>query len=162
MQTYTINELNTMNQKEVVYKFSKNSIENLLNIDRRLVDIIFDVANHIDMKIVYGYRTPEEQNRLFKAGKSSKDGYSRKSEHQSGMAVDILPLPKNVNMYDGKDRDNDTRWSYFVGFFQATALKLGHKTRVGWKWRIDPMDVMARPIRENTLVDMNHIELSLT
>jgi len=35
-------------------------------------------------------RSPEEQNRLFKAGLSKSDGYNIISQHQTGKAVDIL------------------------------------------------------------------------
>ena len=94
-------------------------------------------------------------------GRSSKDGYRKKSRHQSGLAVDILPRPKGVNMYNSKDRDNPTRWAYFVGFFQATSIAMGYRTRVGWKWRTEPMEVLKRPLRENSLVDPNHLELKL-
>jgi len=145
--------------KEVRYKFSSSSLKKLEGLHPALVDIIFEVANSIDLTIVYGLRTAEEQHKLYLAGRSSKDGYIKKSRHQSGKAVDILPRPRGVNMYNSKDRDNPTRWAYFTGFFQATALALGYETRVGWKWRTDPMEVLKRPLRENSLVDPNHFEI---
>ena len=156
MKTYTYNELTAKNTQR--YRFSRKSLRLLLNIDSELVDVIFIVAEHIDLKIIYGYRTPQEQHELYKKKASTKDGYIKKSKHQTGRAVDILPLPPKVNMYS-KDRDNPSRWAYFVGFFQATALARGIKIRTGWKWRTNPMKVLSRPLRENTLVDSNHFEI---
>jgi uncharacterized protein YcbK (DUF882 family) len=37
----------------------------------------------------YGLRSEEEQQRLFKAGKSKCDGIQKKSQHQRGLAEDI-------------------------------------------------------------------------
>ena len=160
MKTYTLAQLIAKNT--VKYPFSHTSLQKLLNIDSDLVDVIFKVAEHIDLRIVQGYRSPEEQNALFMAHKSSKDGYIKKSKHQTGRAIDILPLPRGINMYNPQDRDNATRWSYFVGFFQATALSMNIKIRTGWKWRTTPMNVLKRPIASNTLPDANHLEIIRT
>lgn len=157
---YSLSELQKKNEK-VRYRFSRSSLSKLQHLHKGLVDTVFVVADSIDLTIVYGLRTAAEQNRLYKAGKSSKDGYARKSKHQSGLAVDILPRPRGINMYNGKDRDNPTRWAYFTGFFQATALTMGYDIRCGWKWRTDPMNVLKRPLRDNSLVDPNHLELVL-
>ncbi|WCE29974.1 M15 family metallopeptidase [Vibrio sp. SCSIO 43137] len=43
-----------------------------------------------DFGITSGKRTKEEQNALFKRGASQLDGYSKKSRHQSGHAVDFM------------------------------------------------------------------------
>jgi len=39
-----------------------------------------------------GKRSPEEQNKLFKDGRSKADGYNKKSYHQSGLALDLVPV----------------------------------------------------------------------
>jgi peptidoglycan LD-endopeptidase CwlK len=39
-----------------------------------------------------GVRTAEEQNAIFKEGNSQKDGFKKKSYHQSGNAIDIIPV----------------------------------------------------------------------
>ena len=38
-----------------------------------------------------GFRTPEQQNAIFKNGFSKCDGYTFKSYHQSGLAIDFVP-----------------------------------------------------------------------
>ena len=40
-------------------------------------------------------RTAEEQNELFKKGKSQRDGYKKKSAHQRWLAMDIVVIKKN-------------------------------------------------------------------
>lgn len=49
----------------------------------------------VDMTFISGFRTAEEQNKLFKDKKSKCDGYIKRSFHQSGRAVDFIPCPFN-------------------------------------------------------------------
>lgn len=53
---------------------------------------------NFDMRIPWmgGLRTDEDQNKIFERGFSRCDGYDKKSYHQSGNAIDIIP----VNLYD--------------------------------------------------------------
>ena len=48
--------------------------------------------NYLNRRILVhqGYRTAEEQNALYKKGRSKLDGYKKKSFHQSGNAVDFV------------------------------------------------------------------------
>ena len=45
-----------------------------------------------------GVRTAPEQNKIFMSGNSTCDGYQKKSYHQSGNALDVIPY--NVNIVD--------------------------------------------------------------
>lgn len=63
-----------------------------------------------DFGVTHGYRTAEEQNALFQQnapGKwvTDKDGYVRKSRHQSGLAIDIAVYDESGNLTWG--------WSYY-------------------------------------------------
>jgi len=53
-----------------------------------------------------GLRTEEEQNQIFKKGHSKCDGYNKKSYHQSGNAVDVIPV---VGLYS-----NDKGFRHFA------------------------------------------------
>jgi len=146
------------------YPFSKSSIKKLDGVHPDMVRFAYELAEVIDCKIIYGVRSDEEQMQLFKDGKSSFDGVTKKSNHQPkedgyGYALDILPLPKGVNMYDDKDKENKLRWAQFDGLCQGIAYKLGIKIRTGFKWRSDMMSSLQRNESENTLPDGNHIEL---
>lgn len=50
-----------------------------------------------DMTIPWrgGVRTAEQQNELYNDGNSKCDGYKVKSYHQSGLALDVIPVGQN-------------------------------------------------------------------
>lgn len=149
--------------KNVKYKYSKSSLEKLIGVYPKMVDFAFELAQCIDCRLVYGVRTDEEQNKLFKRGRSPKDGYKKKSSHQKkedgyGYALDILPLPRGVNMYLDDGNEDNIRWGQFDGFCHGIAYKLGIKIRTGFKWRDNMMDSLKRPEKTNTLPDGNHVE----
>lgn len=51
-----------------------------------------------------GLRTAEEQNHIFTKGNSRLDGHKKKSYHQSGNALDVVPFVKgkaNYKLYKG-------------------------------------------------------------
>jgi len=143
------------------FPLSDKSVNLLRGVDKRLVNIILDATNFIPIDIRNSTRTILEQAHMYKSGKTYKDGIIKKSNHQKGIAVDMLPIINNYSMYNKKDRDYKQRWAYFVGFMQAIALKNGEKLRVGYKWRITPTHVIERPIHTNSLKDYNHFELVL-
>ena len=60
-----------------------------------------EVILHRDCSIVSGLRTQEEQQALYAKGRTApgpivtyKDGIQRRSRHQSGDAVDVIPWPE--------------------------------------------------------------------
>lgn len=159
----TMQELQKLN-KTIKYPYSQSSLDKLVGVHPDMVRFAMELAQVLDSKLVYGVRTDEEQNILYKQGKSSKDGFIKKSNHQKksdgyGYAIDILPLPRGINMYDDKDLENKLRWAQFDGLCQGIAYKLGIKVRTGFKWRDNMMDSLARNEKDNTLPDGNHVEL---
>lgn len=148
----------------IKYPYSAASLEKLSGVHPGLVDFAFILADIIDCKIVYGVRSDEEQHQLFLDGKSEKDGYANKSNHQKkadgyGHAIDILPLPNGVNMYLDDGKEDDVRWAQFDGCCQTIAYFMGIKIRTGFKWRSGLMASLERPQRDNKLPDGNHVEL---
>lgn len=148
----------------VKYKYSQSSLKKLIGVHPNLIDFAFELANIIDCKLIYGVRSDEEQLRLFNEGKTSFDGVTKRSNHQVkddglGYALDILPLPIGVNMYDDADSENKLRWGQFDGLCQGLAYKLNIKLRTGFKWRSTMMESLKRNESENTLPDGNHVEL---
>ena len=148
----------------VKYPYSKSSLDNLIGVHHKMVLFAFELANVIDSKIVSGLRTDPEQIQLFKDGKSTRDGVIKKSSHQRrkdgfGYALDILPLPKGVNMYADDGSEDNIRWGQFDGLCHGIAYKMGITVKTGFKWRSNMMDSLERPERNNTLPDGNHVEL---
>lgn len=159
----TMLELQELN-KTVKYPYSQSSLDKLVGVHPDMVRFAMELAQVLDSKLVYGVRTDEEQNILYKQGKSSKDGFIKKSNHQKksdgyGYALDILPLPKGVNMYLDDGTEDEIRWAQFDGLCHGIAYKLGIKVRTGFKWRDNIMDSLARDEADNTLPDGNHVEL---
>ena len=74
-------------------KTSKEQLETVNPVLKTLANKALEKSN-VDFGILKtgGKRTPEEQNALFKAGNSQKDGYKKLSYHQSGNAVDFVPF----------------------------------------------------------------------
>lgn len=72
----------------------------------------------------YVKRSAEEQNRLYREGKSKLDGYKAISKHQIGLAADIYFLTE-----DGKSlTDPKKGWEYWHDYW----IKLGGKPMIAW------------------------------
>lgn len=148
----------------VKYPFSTSSLDKLKDVHPNLQRFAFALADIIDCKIVYGVRSDEEQNKLFKDEKSKCDGYIKKSAHQKrsdgyGHALDILPLPKGVNMYLNDGSEDNIRWGQFDGLCQGIAHYLDIKVKTGFKWKGSMMETLQAAERDNKFPDGNHIEL---
>ena len=79
----------------MTYKFSVKSKNILNSINPKLQKLFNEVIKYYDISIISGFRTVEEQQKLFKQGSSKCDGVNKISKHQTGNAVDIVPYPIN-------------------------------------------------------------------
>ena len=70
--------LEHLSERMKMYKFSKRSLDNLKNVDQRLVDICNELIKEIDFTVIEGYRTPERQKELFDTGFSKIDGIKKR------------------------------------------------------------------------------------
>jgi len=87
-----------------MYKFGQLSTDRMQGVDKKLQEVAMralrkSARRHdggIDFAIGHygGLRTAEEQNALFKKGVSKADGYNKKSYHQTGLALDVIPYVK--------------------------------------------------------------------
>lgn len=78
------------------YKFGTRSKERMKGVNDVLIECAtraLAISKH-DMTIpgTGGLRTPEQQNELFQKGYSQMDGYTKRSYHQSGFALDVIPV----------------------------------------------------------------------
>lgn len=92
-----------------MYSFSQRSLDNLKNVDERLVRICNELIKRIDFTVIEGYRTRERQKELFDKGFSKIDGISKKGKHNyfPSRAVDIIPYKKGHNPFDGSKESED-------------------------------------------------------
>lgn len=124
------------------YELGKNTTRNLESILQSkkpesiiLVRAVKDFINYtpIDFCIIDngGYRTAELQNELFLAGNSKCDGIKNLSEHQKGLAVDLVPWVNNRPTWETKHA------FYLAGAFMSYCKRNGLHITSGADWNAD-------------------------
>ena len=83
-------------QNIIMFKLGERSKKRLTGVNLLLVDCL-EIAlskSKYDMTVPWmgGVRTAAEQNNIFKEGNSKCDGYKVLSYHQSGNALDVIPV----------------------------------------------------------------------
>ena len=94
------------------FYFSKQSLKNLEGVDERLVKVAKKALEitKVDFSVVEGVRSAERQFKLYKKGLTELDGYKRKSAHQLGKAIDIVPYVKEKGGKLWKLKGNEREW----------------------------------------------------
>lgn len=125
------------------FSFGKRSYERMEGIDQRMIEIAEGALQitKIDFGIPGdgGLRTQQRQYELFLEGKSKADGTRKKSNHQSGRALDVFAY---VN---GKASWDEYALTHIATAFFRAASVLGYEIRWGGHWK--------------SFVDMPHFEL---
>ena len=90
----------------MMYKLGKSSLRNIENIHPYLQLVVKRAItlSESDFGIIHngGFRTAEIQNEIYKKGNSKCDGYIKKSYHQSGNAVDLVPYVNGKYTWNNK------------------------------------------------------------
>lgn len=99
-----------------MYKWGAGSISRMEGVNPQLVECATRAlakSKH-DMTIPWmgGIRTDREQHDIFKEGNSKCDGYKIKSYHQSGNALDVIPVDKGYK--------NTRAMNYFANLMLVT------------------------------------------
>jgi peptidoglycan L-alanyl-D-glutamate endopeptidase CwlK len=110
-------------------KLSRRSLQNIDFIEPELAIVIGMVLarGNVDFTVISGFRTAEEQNKMFAKGVSKLDGYENKSYHQSGMAIDFIPYP--FNGWDDKESFRKV-WDELA--YCARYLGFKHGKHIDW------------------------------
>lgn len=110
--------------------------------DCRLKKFFFKSQAHcaklkIPIRVVYGFRSFEEQERLFRLGKSQKRG--GKSAHNSGMAIDIIHMERAWSdmPFDG--------WKLLASILFEQAHSMDLNLRWGGDWNQNGVAVIDDP-----------------
>jgi len=134
------------------YYFSQSSKEKLRSVDQKLERVFNEVIKIFDCKITYGFRTVEQQQKLYAQGRTdpgnivtNKDGIKKKSKHQTGLAVDVVPYP-----IDWKDRERFIMLAYLV---KGIASQMNIKIRWVGDWDSD------NDLKDQTFIDLPHFEI---
>lgn len=146
-------------------QYGQGSLAALKGVHPDLVRLFSEVLKTIDHTVTCGIRSREEQDRLFREGKSKLDGSNPKARHvlhegqKYGLAVDVAPYPviypentkttlERIKAYG--------RFYFFAGFVKAKASELGIDIRWGGDWDGD------FDFADNTFDDLVHFELLMT
>lgn len=146
-------------------QYGQGSLVALKGVHPDLVRLFSEVLKTIDHTVTCGVRSREEQDRLFREGKSKLDGSNPKARHvlqagqKYGLAVDVAPYPviypentktplERIKAYG--------RFYFFAGFVKAKASELGIGIRWGGDWDGD------FDFADNTFDDLVHFELLMT
>tara|TARA_B100001964_G_scaffold187128_1_gene208008 strand:- start:2772 stop:3173 length:402 start_codon:yes stop_codon:yes gene_type:complete len=126
-------------------KYSKRSKEKLNTCDQKLQDIFNEIIKHVDCTIITGHREKEEQNEMYRTGKSQLKYPKGKHNSDPSKAVDAAPYP-----IDWKDRERAT---LFAGYVIGIARMQGVTLRWGGDWDRDWQ------VKDNNFDDLWHFEL---
>jgi peptidoglycan L-alanyl-D-glutamate endopeptidase CwlK len=134
----------------MTYHFSKKSLHELHTCDVHLQELLFTALKltPMDFTILQGYRSTEEQKRLFAEGKTKLDGVNRISKHNNtpSHAVDVAPYP-----IDWTDME---RFRFLGGLILGVAGCRGLRIRWGGDWDGDGS------FKDQTFDDLPHFELT--
>ena len=119
-----------------MYNFSQRSLNNLKNVDERLVKICNELIKRIDFTVIEGFRTPERQKELYDKGFSKIDGISKKGKHNysPSLAIDIIPYKKGHNPFDGS-KESDIMFDNLAKEFKQVAKELNINITWGGDWK---------------------------
>ena len=112
-------------------KFSKRSSDKLDTCHPDLQRLMREVIKHIDITILCGHRSVEEQAELYRQGRSKLDGSPgklSKHNHSPSLAVDFSAYPV---------RWERERFVAAAHFAKGIASQMGIKVRLGCDWNAD-------------------------
>jgi len=116
-----------------MFQFSSRSKKRMEGVDERLVKVAEEALKltKVDFGIPEygGWRSPEQQHKLYLDGKSKADGLYKKSYHQSGMALDVYAYVEGKASWD-----EGHLAQVACAMFQA-AMNLGYKIEWGGLWK---------------------------
>ena len=128
-----------------MFRFSVQSLTRLEGCDHRLIHLFMRVIKHRDCTILCGHRGRDEQDRLFKEGKSRVLSPDSKHNQKPSCAVDVAPYPIDWN--------DLMRFYYFGGYVQAVADNMQIPIRWGGDWQGDGN------LKDQSFMDLVHFEL---
>jgi len=125
-------------------KYSKDSLSKLQTCNKDIQKIMTEVIKYFDVKIIYGYRGKEIQNKLYP--KYSKVQFpNSKHNKKPSLAIDVAPYPIDWN--------DTKRFIYLAGFIMGVAKIMKINLRWGGDWDKDT------ELKNNKFNDLGHFEL---
>jgi len=95
----------------------------------------------VDFAVIDGFRLVDDQTKLFAEGHSELDGITELSDHQYGMAIDVLPVVRDsrgnrLDAFDIKIPEVRVAWLEVYHGFMRAAFKAGLDLEFGFAYNI--------------------------
>lgn len=130
-------------------RFGKSSKMKLTTVHPKLKFLFEEVVKEYDCVIVCGHRNKENQDKVFREGKSKVQFPDSKHNSSPSMAVDVAPYIA----YKGIPWNDHRQFYYFAGYVMAIAERMGTKIRWGGDWN------MNNDVADQNFFDLPHFEL---
>lgn len=130
------------------YRFSAASRSRLAHLDPRLQRVVSLLLEYVDVTIVTSYRGAEEQNRLYREGRTKLKYPRSKHNQRPAKAVDLQPYP-----YPRNENDLRAALGYIAGLAMRIADEDGVRLRWGGDWN------MNGDVTDNGFDDLFHLEI---
>jgi len=119
------------------YKFGKRSKDKLSDVQPEVVELCNKALKYstIDFSVIDGKRTTEQQRAMFDSGNSELNGTDGISDHQTGYAIDVIPVVKG-NVWDTEDLEVKAAWLEVYRAFMRSGMKLGLNLEFGLGYNI--------------------------
>ena len=115
-------------------KFSGSSHRKLETCDQQLQYLFCEIVKKYDCSVLYGYRSSEEQDELYRIGRSQLKGGKSKHNKKPSLAVDVSPYPIPDNWGNKANWKERAKFYHFAGYVKGLADQLGIKIRYGGDW----------------------------
>ena len=127
------------------YTFGSKSKARLKTCHPDLVKLANMAITYVDFSVIYGHRTEDEQNKIYKQGYSQLQWPESKHNYYPSHAIDFMPYPVNWN-----DRE---RFTLVGSVFKGLSIAMDIPIIWGGDWDNDG------ELADNNFDDLGHIEL---
>jgi peptidoglycan L-alanyl-D-glutamate endopeptidase CwlK len=119
------------------FTFGKRSKEKLQGVEQITQDLCLLALEEtkVDFGVIDGLRTTQQQQKLFLENKTELDGLIKKSAHQSGLAIDVIPVTK-LDIWDINNPDVSVLWFEIYRGFMRASRKLNINLEFGFSYNI--------------------------
>jgi len=120
------------------FKFGKKSKEKLDGVDERVKRLCEKALKYstVDFSVIDGLRTQSEQKAMFDKGASELDGQMFVSDHQLGLAIDVIPYVDGLDPWDVDNVDVKLAYMEMYRAFMRASMKLGMLLEFGFGYNI--------------------------
>ena len=130
--------------------FGKTSKSEMATCHVRLQKALEEAIKIVDFKVLQGHRTQEEQDRLFREGRSKVRWPQGKHNTIPSLAVDVAPYP-----IDWDSKHATKKFAFLAGVLTGIAHLHGVRLRWGGDWDGDGQ------MRDQSFHDLPHLELAV-